>query len=75
LKLPIVRSISWSRLAKTGARVGGCGWKSTAPKVIWFPSIFELLYKRSEKVVEFMILTPNVPTVSINWRGLTWQMS
>jgi hypothetical protein len=25
LKLPIIRSISWSRLAKTEARVGGCG--------------------------------------------------
>jgi hypothetical protein len=24
LKLPIVRSISWSMFAKTGARVGGC---------------------------------------------------
>jgi hypothetical protein len=34
LKLPIVRSISWSKLAKTGARFGGCGWKSMAPKVI-----------------------------------------
>jgi hypothetical protein len=34
LNIPIVRPISWSRLAKTGARVGGCGWKSMAPKVI-----------------------------------------
>jgi hypothetical protein len=25
LKLLIVRSISWSRFTKTGARVGGCG--------------------------------------------------
>jgi hypothetical protein len=31
LRLPIVRSISWSRFAKTGARVGGCG---SAPNVI-----------------------------------------
>jgi hypothetical protein len=25
LKLPIIRSISWSKFAKTVARVGGCG--------------------------------------------------
>jgi hypothetical protein len=25
LKLPTIRSISWSSLAKIGARVGGCG--------------------------------------------------
>jgi hypothetical protein len=25
LRLPIVRSIFWSRFAKTGAKVGGCG--------------------------------------------------
>jgi hypothetical protein len=34
-----------------------------APKVIWFPSIFELLLDRSEKGVEFMIPTPKLPTV------------
>jgi hypothetical protein len=56
-------------------RVGGWGWKSTAPKVIWFPSIFELMLDRSEKAVEFMIPTPKVPTVSTNWWGLTQQMS
>jgi hypothetical protein len=75
LKLPIVRSISWSKFVKTGARVGECCWKSTAPKVIWFSSIFELLFKKSEKVVKFMIPTPKVPTVDANWRGLTRQMS
>jgi hypothetical protein len=30
---------------------------------------------KSEKVVEFMIPTPRVPTVSTNWSGLTRQMS
>jgi hypothetical protein len=34
-----------------------------------------LLLVKSEKAVEFMILTPRVPTVSANWRGLTRQMS
>jgi hypothetical protein len=33
------------------------------PKDIWFPSTFELLLARSEKAVEFIILTPRVPTV------------
>jgi hypothetical protein len=33
---------------------------------IWFSSIFELLFERSEKAVEFMILTPMVPTVGAN---------
>jgi hypothetical protein len=37
-----------------------------APKVIWFPSIFELLLDESEKVVEFMIPTPKLPTVGAN---------
>jgi hypothetical protein len=37
-----------------------------APKVIWFPSIFELLFERSKKAVEFMIPMPMVPTVSAN---------
>jgi hypothetical protein len=48
-RLPIVSSISWSKLAKTGVRVGGWGWKSTVPKDIWFPSTFELLLARSKK--------------------------
>jgi hypothetical protein len=34
-----------------------------------------LLLAKSEKVVEFMIPTPRVPTVGANWRGLTRQMS
>jgi hypothetical protein len=29
LRLPIVRSISWSKLAKIRVRVGGWRWKST----------------------------------------------
>jgi hypothetical protein len=29
-------------------------------------SIFKLLFARSEKAVEFMILTPKVPTVGAN---------
>jgi hypothetical protein len=37
-----------------------------APKVIWFPSIFELLSGRSEKAVEFMIPMPKIPTVGAN---------
>jgi hypothetical protein len=77
-RLPIVRSISWSKLAKTRVRVGGWGWKSTVLKDIRFPSTFELLLARSEKVVKFMIPTPTVPTVGANWRGLTrqiWQTS
>jgi hypothetical protein len=37
-----------------------------APKVIWFLSIFELLFDRSKKVVEFMIPTPKLPTVGAN---------
>jgi hypothetical protein len=38
-----------------------------APKVISFPSIFELLLDESEKVVKFMIPTPKVPTVGATW--------
>jgi hypothetical protein len=37
-----------------------------APKVIWFPSIFELLFETSKKAIKFMILTPKVPTVGAN---------
>jgi hypothetical protein len=37
-----------------------------APKVIWFPSIFELPLDGSKKVVEFMIPTPKLPTVGAN---------
>jgi hypothetical protein len=68
----ITGSISYTLV--TEAMVGGCGWKSTAPKVIWFPSIFELLFERSKKAVESMIPTSKVPTVGANWRGLTRQM-
>jgi hypothetical protein len=32
----------------------------------WFPSIFELLFDEAEKVVEFMIPTPKLPTVGTN---------
>jgi hypothetical protein len=37
-----------------------------APEAIWFPSIFELVLDRNEKGVEFMILTPKIPTVGAN---------
>jgi hypothetical protein len=37
-----------------------------APKVIWFPSILELLLGESEKAVKFMIPTPKFPTVGAN---------
>jgi hypothetical protein len=37
-----------------------------APKVIWFPSIFELMLGESEKAVEFMTPTPKFPTVGAN---------
>jgi hypothetical protein len=40
--------------------------KSTAPKAIWFPSIFELLFDEGEKAVEFMIPTLKIPTVGAN---------
>jgi hypothetical protein len=33
------------------------------PKVFWFPSTSGLLLDESEKVVEFMVPTPKVPTV------------
>jgi hypothetical protein len=36
------------------------------PKDIWFPSTFELLLAGSEKVIEFMIPTPKLPTVGAN---------
>jgi hypothetical protein len=34
--------------------------------VIWFSSIFELLFDGGEKAIEFMIPTPKIPTVSAN---------
>jgi hypothetical protein len=37
-----------------------------APKVIWFPSIFELFLDESEKADEFMIPVSKVPTVGAN---------
>jgi hypothetical protein len=37
-----------------------------APKVIWFPLIFELLLDESKKAIEFMIPTPKLPTVGSN---------
>jgi hypothetical protein len=40
--------------------------KTTTPKVIWFPSIFELLFERSEKGVKFMILMPKLLMVGAN---------
>jgi hypothetical protein len=42
---------------------------STAPKVIWFLSIFELLLDEGEKVVEFMTPTPKVPMVGADEGG------
>jgi hypothetical protein len=36
------------------------------PKVIWFPSVFELLSERSKKAIEFMIPMSKVPTVGAN---------
>jgi hypothetical protein len=37
-----------------------------APKVIWFPAIFELLLDRSKKAVEFMIPMPNLRKIGAN---------
>jgi hypothetical protein len=37
-----------------------------APKVIWFPSNFELLLDEGEKAIEFMIPMPEVPTIGAN---------
>jgi hypothetical protein len=37
-----------------------------APKVIWFPSTFELFLVEDEKAIEFMIPTPRIPTVGAN---------
>jgi hypothetical protein len=37
-----------------------------APKVILFLVIFELLFERSKKGVEFMILTPKLPMSGAN---------
>jgi hypothetical protein len=37
-----------------------------APKVIWFPSIFELLLDKSKEAIEFMIPTPKLPMVDAN---------
>jgi hypothetical protein len=36
------------------------------PKVIWFPSIFKLLFDEGKKVVESMIPTPKLPMVGAN---------
>jgi hypothetical protein len=36
------------------------------PKVIWFPSIFELLFDESKKSVESMTPMPKVPMVGAN---------
>jgi hypothetical protein len=69
LRLSIIKSISWSKLVGTRVRVGGCGWKSTTPKMIWFPSIFVLLLDESKKAVKFIIPTPKLPTVDANLWG------
>jgi hypothetical protein len=66
LRLPIIKSISWSRLAKIGIMVGGCGQKLMVPKQIWLPSIIELLLGVGKKVVEFLIPTPKIPMVGAN---------
>jgi hypothetical protein len=34
--------------------------------VIWFPSIFELLFDGGEKAVKLMIPMPKLPTVGVN---------
>jgi hypothetical protein len=36
------------------------------PKVIWFPSIFELLFDEREKAIESMTLMPKVHMVGAN---------
>jgi hypothetical protein len=36
------------------------------PKDIWFLSTFELLLAEGKKAVEFMIPTPELPTISAN---------
>jgi hypothetical protein len=66
LRLSIVRSIYWSRVVKTGTRVGGCGRKSIVPNRIWLPSIVELLCDEGENAVESMNLMPKLPTVGAN---------
>jgi hypothetical protein len=66
LRLPIIRSISRSKLAKTERRVGGCDQKSMVPKQIWFPSIVELLLGGDERTAELMIPTPRIPTIGAN---------
>lgn len=65
LKLPNVRSISWSRSTKAGRRAGGCGRKSMVPKRIWSPPPAELLVD-DEDAAEFMILASSIPTDGAN---------
>jgi hypothetical protein len=36
------------------------------PKVIWFPSIFELLFDEGKKAVKSMSPKPKFPTVGAN---------
>jgi hypothetical protein len=37
-----------------------------APKMIWFPSIFELLLGEGQQAVKFMIPTRKFPTAGAN---------
>jgi hypothetical protein len=53
LKLPIVRSISRSRFAKNGTRVGGCQSSNCT-------------VDKGKKAIDSMTLAPKIPTVGAN---------
>jgi hypothetical protein len=61
LRLPIVGSIPWSKLAKTRLKAGGWVWKSTVPKDIWFPLTFKLLLAESENSLNSWFQCPESP--------------
>jgi hypothetical protein len=66
LRLPIVRSIPWSRMLKTGIWAGGCGRKSMEPNRIWPPMIVELLLGEAERATESMTPMPRFSTDRAN---------
>jgi hypothetical protein len=66
LRLPIVRSISRSKLTAAGRWAGGCGRRSMELKQNWPPRILESSLDEEEKTAGIMTPAPSIPTDGAN---------
>jgi hypothetical protein len=65
-RLPIVRSIPWSRVLKTKRRADGCGRKLMEPNLISLSLIVELLLGGTENIADSMTPAPKLPIDGAN---------